>query len=72
MGQETALALSKAGIETILIPDSAIYAMMARVNKVIVGTHAGTSPPPRCASLQSYTMHSYICMYTRPQSLTRD
>lgn len=41
MGQETALALSKAGIETILIPDSAIYAMMARVNKVIVGTHAG-------------------------------
>eukprot|EP00029_Vermamoeba_vermiformis_P011854 TRINITY_DN6660_c0_g1_i1.p1 TRINITY_DN6660_c0_g1~~TRINITY_DN6660_c0_g1_i1.p1 ORF type:complete len:358 (-),score=126.87 TRINITY_DN6660_c0_g1_i1:10-1083(-) len=40
MGQETALALSKAGIETILIPDSAIYAMMARVNKVIVGTHA--------------------------------
>jgi translation initiation factor eIF-2B subunit beta len=43
MGQETALALSKAGIETILIPDSAIYAMMARVNKVIVGTHAGQS-----------------------------
>jgi translation initiation factor eIF-2B subunit beta len=35
-----AVELSKAGIETTLIPDSAIFAMMARVNKVIVGTHA--------------------------------
>jgi translation initiation factor eIF-2B subunit beta len=41
-GQETAVNLSNAGIETTLITDSAIYAMMARVNKVIVGTHAGT------------------------------
>lgn len=40
-GQELALSLSKAGIETTLIPDSSIFAMMARVNKVIVGTHAG-------------------------------
>ncbi len=39
-GQELALTLSKAGIETTLIPDSAIFAMMARVNKVIVSTHA--------------------------------
>jgi translation initiation factor eIF-2B subunit beta len=39
-GQETAVSLSNAGIETTLITDSAIYAMMARVNKVIVGTHA--------------------------------
>eukprot|EP01088_Endostelium_zonatum_P017020 TRINITY_DN4838_c0_g1_i1.p1 TRINITY_DN4838_c0_g1~~TRINITY_DN4838_c0_g1_i1.p1 ORF type:complete len:373 (-),score=77.84 TRINITY_DN4838_c0_g1_i1:103-1221(-) len=38
-GQEMALSLSKAGIETTVIPDSAIFAMMARVNKVIVGTH---------------------------------
>jgi translation initiation factor eIF-2B subunit beta len=35
------MTLSKAGIETTLIPDSAIFAMMARVNKVIVSTHAG-------------------------------
>lgn len=39
-GQQFALTLSKHGIETILIPDSAIFAMMARVNKVIIGTHA--------------------------------
>eukprot|EP01095_Lingulamoeba_sp_RSL-Kostka_P014832 TRINITY_DN6622_c0_g1_i3.p1 TRINITY_DN6622_c0_g1~~TRINITY_DN6622_c0_g1_i3.p1 ORF type:complete len:379 (-),score=97.44 TRINITY_DN6622_c0_g1_i3:300-1436(-) len=39
-GQITALKLSEAGIDTTLIPDSAIFAMMSRVNKVIVGTHA--------------------------------
>lgn len=39
-GQEMAVSLAEAGIETCLIPDSAIFAIMARVNKVIVGTHA--------------------------------
>jgi len=39
-GQQLAATLAKSGIETTLIPDSAIFAMMARVNKVIVGTHA--------------------------------
>ena len=39
-GQEMATSLAAAGIETCLIPDSAIFAIMARVNKVIVGTHA--------------------------------
>eukprot|EP01114_Cavostelium_apophysatum_P021428 TRINITY_DN7469_c0_g1_i1.p1 TRINITY_DN7469_c0_g1~~TRINITY_DN7469_c0_g1_i1.p1 ORF type:complete len:361 (-),score=62.78 TRINITY_DN7469_c0_g1_i1:18-1100(-) len=39
-GQQFAVTLSKAGIETTLIPDSSVFAMMARVNKVIVGTHA--------------------------------
>lgn len=34
-----AVELSKAGISTTLISDSAIFAMMARINKVIVGTH---------------------------------
>jgi translation initiation factor eIF-2B subunit beta len=32
--------LSAAGATVILIPDSAIYALMSRVNKVILGTHA--------------------------------
>lgn len=36
-----ALELSKAGIETTVIPDSAVFAVMSRVNKVILGTHAG-------------------------------
>jgi len=39
-GQQAALELSQAGISTTLITDAAIFAMMARVNKVIVGTHA--------------------------------
>jgi len=39
-GREMAKILAEEGIETTLIPDSAIYAMMARVNKVIVGTHS--------------------------------
>jgi translation initiation factor eIF-2B subunit beta len=36
-----ALALSQAGIDTTVISDSAIFAVMSRVNKVILGTHAG-------------------------------
>eukprot|EP01116_Phalansterium_solitarium_P023751 TRINITY_DN848_c0_g1_i1.p1 TRINITY_DN848_c0_g1~~TRINITY_DN848_c0_g1_i1.p1 ORF type:complete len:369 (-),score=151.58 TRINITY_DN848_c0_g1_i1:244-1350(-) len=39
-GNQMALALAAADIEVTVIPDSAIFAMMARVNKVIVGTHA--------------------------------
>jgi translation initiation factor eIF-2B subunit beta len=39
-GHDLAISLSKLGIDTILIPDSAVFAMMARVNKVILGTHA--------------------------------
>ncbi|KAI9811638.1 MAG: GCD complex subunit gcd7 [Pycnora praestabilis] len=32
--------LTEAGITVILIPDSAVFALMSRVNKVILGTHA--------------------------------
>jgi len=39
-GRETAVALAEAGISTTLIADSAVFAMMARVNKVIIGAHA--------------------------------
>ena len=35
-----ARALSSAGISTFLVPDSSIYAIMSRVNKVILGAHA--------------------------------
>ena len=35
--------LSQAGIETILIQDSAIFAIMSRVNKVILGAHVVTA-----------------------------
>lgn len=35
------LASQNSSIQCILIPDAAIFAMMARVNKVIIGCHAG-------------------------------
>uniref|UniRef100_UPI00398E88F5 translation initiation factor eIF2B subunit beta n=1 Tax=Pristiophorus japonicus TaxID=55135 RepID=UPI00398E88F5 len=37
-GHEMSVALSAAGIETTVITDAAIFAVMSRVNKVIIGT----------------------------------
>eukprot|EP00842_Homolaphlyctis_polyrhiza_P004044 jgi/Hompol1/4640/HPOL_001820-RA len=42
-GHELAASLSTAGIDTTLITDSAIFAIMSRVNKVILGAHAVTA-----------------------------
>ncbi|KAI9495259.1 hypothetical protein BDB00DRAFT_882538 [Zychaea mexicana] len=39
-GHEMAASLSKAGIDTTVVVDSAIFAAMPRVNKVVVGAHA--------------------------------
>ncbi|KAI0071752.1 eukaryotic translation initiation factor 2B beta subunit [Panus rudis PR-1116 ss-1] len=39
-GHEMARALSSAGISSFMVPDSSIYAIMSRVNKVIIGAHA--------------------------------
>lgn len=39
-GHELARSLSSEGISTFLVPDSSIYAIMSRVNKVILGAHA--------------------------------
>ncbi|KPM04573.1 translation initiation factor eIF-2B subunit beta-like protein [Sarcoptes scabiei] len=38
-GHELATSLDKENIKTVLIHDSAIFAVMSRVNKVIIGTH---------------------------------
>jgi translation initiation factor eIF-2B subunit beta len=35
-----ARSLASVGISTFLVPDSSIYALMSRVNKVIIGAHA--------------------------------
>lgn len=35
------VALANAGIDAILIPDAAVFALMSRVNKVILGAHTG-------------------------------
>jgi translation initiation factor eIF-2B subunit beta len=39
-GAEVARRLSEIGIQATLITDAAVFALMARVNKVIIGTHA--------------------------------
>mmetsp|Transcript_83266 Transcript_83266/g.146823 ORF Transcript_83266/g.146823 Transcript_83266/m.146823 type:complete len:368 (-) Transcript_83266:282-1385(-) len=39
-GRTLAMALSAAGIKTTLIPDSAVYAVMSRVSKVLIGAYA--------------------------------
>ncbi|XP_074611730.1 translation initiation factor eIF2B subunit beta-like [Acropora palmata] len=39
-GQDLAKSLAQHGIDTTLITDSAVFAIMSRVNKVIIGTHA--------------------------------
>jgi translation initiation factor eIF-2B subunit beta len=39
-GHLMALELAKSGVSTTLIPDSSVYAIMSRVNKVIIGTHS--------------------------------
>lgn len=39
-GREMAKALEKIGISTLIIPDSAVFAIMSRVNKVIMSTHS--------------------------------
>lgn len=39
-GREMAKSLNKSGISTLIIPDSAVFAIMSRVNKVIIGTHS--------------------------------
>ncbi|PPQ68141.1 hypothetical protein CVT25_014067 [Psilocybe cyanescens] len=38
-GREMAKSLSSSGISTFLVPDSSIFALMSRVNKVILGAH---------------------------------
>jgi len=39
-GRDMAKTLSTAGISTFLVPDSSLYGLMSRVNKVILGAHA--------------------------------
>jgi len=39
LGHSLAASLAKSNIRTTVIPDSAVFAMMSRVNKVIIGTH---------------------------------
>lgn len=42
-GHEMAMTLAAAGIPTTLIPDSAIFTVLSRVTKVVIGTHSVTA-----------------------------
>ncbi len=42
-GHRMARTLAEAGVETLLISDAAIYAMMGRANRVFIGCHAVTA-----------------------------
>ncbi|KAI8907203.1 hypothetical protein EDD86DRAFT_208990 [Gorgonomyces haynaldii] len=69
-GQETAADLGKSGITTTVIADSAIFAFMSRVNKVILGAHVVTANggivaiagSKICASAaQHHSTHVVVC-----------
>jgi len=40
-GHDLAMNLAKEGIDTILMPDAAVFALMPRINKIFLGCHAG-------------------------------
>lgn len=42
-GHRLCKTLAAAGVETLLISDAAVFALMARVNKVVIGCHAVTA-----------------------------
>lgn len=39
-GRGMAQSLSSSGISTVLVPDSSVYGLMSRINKVVLGAHA--------------------------------
>lgn len=79
-GHPMAKALCTAGIQTTLIQDSAVFPMMSRVNKVIIGTktvvsNGGIKTFVGAASLASaakfYSVPLYVCTPTYKFSLMR-
>lgn len=65
-GHTLAASLSKAKIETTVITDSAIFAMMSRVNKVIIGTHSVLANGGLRAASGSYSVALAAKHYSVP------
>ncbi|KAK3849695.1 hypothetical protein Pcinc_043563 [Petrolisthes cinctipes] len=72
-GHRMAASLSRVGIQTTLIQDCAVFPMMSRVNKVIIGTHTvlsngGIKTDLGAAALASaakfYSVPLYVCTPT--------
>lgn len=61
-----AASLASNSVEIIVIPDSAIFAMMSRVNKVIIGTHSVLANGGLRAACGSYTVALAAKYYSVP------
>lgn len=55
-GHDLAASLASASCEIVIIPDSSIFAMMSRVNKVIIGTHSVLANGGLRAACGAYTV----------------
>lgn len=76
-GHQLCKTLAAAGVETLLISDAAIFALMARVNKVIIGCHAVTAnggliAPSGCQLIATAAKHhsTPVCVVTGLYKLT--
>lgn len=76
-GHQLCKTLASAGVETLLIADAAIFALMARVNKVIIGCHAVTAnggliAPSGSQLIASAASHhsTPVCVVTGTYKLT--
>lgn len=65
-----AASLAKSNIKTTVIPDSAVFAMMSRVNKVIIGTHTVLANGGLRASSGIYAVALAAKHYSVPVSFT--
>ncbi|XP_037937090.1 translation initiation factor eIF-2B subunit beta [Teleopsis dalmanni] len=65
-GHNLAASLATGNVEIIVIPDSAIFAMMSRVNKVIIGTHSVLANGGLRAACGSHTVALAAKHYSVP------
>ncbi|XP_074605588.1 eukaryotic translation initiation factor 2B subunit beta [Brevipalpus obovatus] len=65
-GHELAIKLAESGIDTTLIPDSAIFAVMSKVNRVIIGTHSVMANGGLKSISGSYTLSLAAKHYSVP------
>lgn len=64
-----AASLAKSKIQTTVIPDSAVFAMMSRINKVIIGTHTVMADGGLKAACGVHTIALAAKHYSVPVSL---
>jgi translation initiation factor eIF-2B subunit beta len=65
-GHDMARSLSAAGVNTFLVPDSSIYALMSRVNKLIIGAHAILANGGMFAGTGALLAATAACVHSTP------